>query len=518
MDARLAPAAQAGPRVPSVRLRFAGDERLAKLAGSGSEAAFTLLFQRFHQPLYRYCRSLLGDDADAQDALQTTFTQALVALREGRRTAPIRPWLYRIAHNESVSLLRRRRPMRELPVESVLASDRSPHEVMEERARLTTLMADLEDLPERQRGALVMRELSGLPHEEIAQALGISVGAAKQTVLEARRSLQEFERGRSMRCEEIQEMVSDGDRRTLRSRQVRAHLRDCAACRAFAGAIPARRAALSAASPALPVATAASILGRLTGTGSGHGGGGVSLAAGATGKAASVGAAVKTMATGAAIVAAAAIGGEIPHLAAGPAPRSPRAAVSTQPSPHVRTVSPQRHLLRAGRVDAPARGRPADHGGPAQIVARRPAAHRLPSAVAAAGAAAPVVASMAGRGHGHASSKPGRTAAAPSAHAGSRGASATAPGHTGQTGQSRAAAVRAGGPRRGTGQAGRHGSRGSPIATSHKRPVATRPHGTSASGSHGHAATASVTGGLTRGQAAGQANGSTSAPAGNGRT
>src|ERR1700761_8834810 len=133
MDAHVAPSPGVRARVPAVGLRLAGDERLAKLAGSGSEAAFALLFQRFHQPLYRYCRSLLGNDADAQDALQTTFTRALVALREDRRTAPVRPWLYRIAHNESVSLLRRRRPAQELSVDTPTSEERSPHPAMEDR-------------------------------------------------------------------------------------------------------------------------------------------------------------------------------------------------------------------------------------------------------------------------------------------------------------------------------------------------------------------------------------------------
>ena len=58
---------------------------------------------------------------------------------------------------------------------------------VEQRARLRQLVADLRALPERQRGALVMRELSGLSHAEIATALGITAPQAKQAILEARR-------------------------------------------------------------------------------------------------------------------------------------------------------------------------------------------------------------------------------------------------------------------------------------------------------------------------------------------
>ncbi len=100
-----APAARPPFPVPP---RAAGDERLAAMVARGSEAAFAELFRRYHQLLYRYCRSLVRSDHDAQDALQNTFTNALLALRAGRRDAPMRPWLLRIAHNESISLLRKR--------------------------------------------------------------------------------------------------------------------------------------------------------------------------------------------------------------------------------------------------------------------------------------------------------------------------------------------------------------------------------------------------------------------------
>ena len=84
-------------------------KRLARLAARGNTRAFAAIYERYHQTLYRYCRSILNDDIDSQDALQSTFTRALSALKRGQRIAPLRPWLFRIAHNESISLLRRRR-------------------------------------------------------------------------------------------------------------------------------------------------------------------------------------------------------------------------------------------------------------------------------------------------------------------------------------------------------------------------------------------------------------------------
>ncbi|HET9720244.1 MAG TPA: sigma-70 family RNA polymerase sigma factor [Solirubrobacteraceae bacterium] len=306
MDAELAHPIPA--RAVPLPLRLLGDERLARLVGSGIEEAFTILYQRHHQALYRYCRSLVGTDTDAHDALQSAMTGALVALRAGRRDAPIRPWLFRIAYNESITQLRRRRPAAEL-VEELPALEGLPEDALEQRTRIARLLADLRELPERQRGALVMKELSGLSHQEVAEALGLSIGSAKQTVFEARRSLQEFDEGRAMACEDIRRMISDGDGRSLRGRRVRAHLRDCTGCSAFAGAIPQREADLRAVAPALPVVAAAGLLMRITGAGSGSGSGGsAGLIGGATGKAVVAGASGKLVATGALIVVTAAVG------------------------------------------------------------------------------------------------------------------------------------------------------------------------------------------------------------------
>ena len=304
--------------------RLLSDERLAREVGSGHENAFTALFNRYHQQLYRYCRSLTGSDQDAQDALQSTFANALIALRAGRRNAPLRPWLYRIAHNESISLVRSRRPTLEVPEE--LASTVDVHESAQQRERLATLVADLQELPERQRGALVMRELSGLSHAEIAQALEVSVGAAKQTILEARRSLLEFAEGRAMGCDEVLRILSDADGRSLRGRRVRGHLRTCSSCSAFANAIPDRRTDMLALWPILPAASAAGLLAKLTGAGSGHGGGGgaAGLAAGSAAKGAAATISLKAAAAaGVAVVATATVGAVTVLHHSTPSPATP---------------------------------------------------------------------------------------------------------------------------------------------------------------------------------------------------
>jgi RNA polymerase sigma factor (sigma-70 family) len=342
VDAHETVAAASAGRWPRASLALLADERLARLAGAGNEDAFAALYARYHQQLYRYCRSLLRHDSDAQDALQATFTRAYAALREERRDAPLRPWLYRIAHNEAFTLLRRRRPHVELD-ERKRALQASAEEQVAGRERLETLVADLRELPERQRGALVMRELSGLSHQEIALALHCSVGTAKQAIFEARRSLQEFAEGRAMACEEICRVLSDGDRRSVRRRRVRAHLRGCASCAAFAAAIPARRTDLAALTP--PMAAGGMLAAVLGHGASPHGGAGA--LAGVAGKSAGVLAATKA-AVGVAIVAGAAVSlTSVVHHEARPAARPAR--VSGTGAPGARPSSRSRPSTTTAR-------------------------------------------------------------------------------------------------------------------------------------------------------------------------
>jgi RNA polymerase sigma factor (sigma-70 family) len=310
MEAHAVPAPRVSPRRSPVRHSLLSDERLARLVSTGDEQAFATLYQRYHQQLYRYCRSMLRHDADAQDALQSAMTSAYAALRRSQRDAPVRPWLFRIAHNESISVMRRRRPTTEL-TDDLGATVASVEDHEQQRAELTVLLADLKELPERQRSALVMRELSGLSHEDIALALDTSLGGAKQAIFEARRALSEFVEGREMSCDEVCRLVSDADGRVLRGRRVRAHLRDCSSCTAFAATIRTRSADLRALAPPLPALAAAGVLTRVIGTSSAGGGigmgGGAGVAGTLGGKTATLGLLAKA-ATAVVVVSGATVG------------------------------------------------------------------------------------------------------------------------------------------------------------------------------------------------------------------
>ena len=422
------------------------DELLARLVASGGERPFRALYERYHAPLHRYCYSILRNEADAQDALQSTFTRALLALRAGKRNAPLRPWLYRIAHNESISVLRARPPAQ--PDTDLEPVARSVEEVAEERARLTLLLSDLSQLAERARAALVMRELGGLSHEEIAVALGISAGAAKQAIFEARSALFELAQGRAMACAEVRRRLSDGDRRVLRGRQLRAHLRDCAACAAFAAAIPSRQADLRALSPVLPPAVAAAVLTRTLQGAAGHGGnaavgssaataasGGSSVAgAGGAGAAAnpiaaSAAKALAAIATPKALLATAVIAGAAVGaggLVGGASSHHERATRhGAAAAPRSVTAAPASHAARA-RHSQPAHGLPHDRSPSA-------AAHRPPPGVPPAHAKPSSSPGNSANAPGHSGKRPGNSANAPGHNGTSPGNSGNAPGRTGRT-------------------------------------------------------------------------------------
>lgn len=288
--------------------RLVSDDRLTRRAAAGDEGALAAIFDRYHQDLYRFSLAIVGNPADAQDALQNTMVKVLRALPGEERQIELKPWLYRIAHNESVELLRRRRPTEQLDP-GLAARGGGLDGDAESRLRLRRLLADLERLPERQRGALVMRELGGLDFDEIGTALGTSPATARQTLYEARQSLRQMDEGREMNCDTVAKALSDADGRVTRRRDIRAHLRACPDCRRFRDEIAGRREDLGALAP-LPAIAATGLLQGLLGgaaTSGGAGAGGGLAVAGGAAKSLGAGAAIKSAAA-VAVVAAVGVG------------------------------------------------------------------------------------------------------------------------------------------------------------------------------------------------------------------
>jgi len=368
--------ASLGPsrRQPSLSspLRDSSDRRLARRASQGDRRAIATIFERYQQELYRFCLGLLGEPQDAQDALQNTMVKVMRALPGEEREIALRPWLYRIAHNEAIELRRTRHPTQVLEGHLVDGQS-SVTERAEQREQLEWLLKDLGDLPERQRTVLVMRELSGLDFAEIGAALDTSGAVVRQSLYEARRNLEQMDHGRGMKCEAVTRVLSDADRRITRRRDIRAHLRECPDCQRFQEAIGKRKDIL-AAIPPLPTAAAAGIAGLLGGSG---GGGTVAVLTGGVAKSAGVYGALKAVGTVAVVAAVgtAAIQSEIgrtpPDSASHAQVRSdssPSPSPSPLPSPRRGTVPaahpggpPHRPVLRAdGSSSAAAKARISD--------------------------------------------------------------------------------------------------------------------------------------------------------------
>ncbi len=328
------------------------DELLAGRAAMGDDAAFTALYERYYGPLLGYTASILLDGEDARDATQNALESALRALPGRDTSRPLRPWLYKIAHNEAITIIRRRRRHSEL-TEDCEPTVPGPEVDAERRRRLAQLVDDLRTLPERQRGALVMRELNGLSYDEIGLALGLSNDAARRAVCDARSALHAAVDGRETACASVRRSISDGDRRSLRGRAIRAHLRSCDACATFQRSIDARRANLHVLAPWISGAAV------LSAAGGGVGVGGSALVAGGGASAASGGGltwsslppAVKGLAVVAAVAGTGAAAVEMEHAAAPDRtpPKSQVAHARSTPSPPSRSTTARDPATRQDR-------------------------------------------------------------------------------------------------------------------------------------------------------------------------
>jgi len=169
-------------------LRAQPDRRLVKLVREGYETAFEEIVRRYRRPLDRFAAAIVG--GRSEDVTQDAFSKALLALRGTTTEIELKPWLYRIVRNTALNDLRDGPPATEELGEAI-PGGRSAAVEAECREEIGELMKRLRALPEPQRAAIVMRELEGLSHEEIAAALGVSGGAARQAIYRGRMALRD---------------------------------------------------------------------------------------------------------------------------------------------------------------------------------------------------------------------------------------------------------------------------------------------------------------------------------------
>jgi RNA polymerase sigma factor (sigma-70 family) len=271
----------------------------------GNEAAFEAIFDRHHRSILSFCRHMLGSPDEAEDAVQQTFVSAYDAMRSDTRELKLKAWLYAIARNKCLSMLRARR---ERPTELEDVPTAGLAEAVQHRADLRDLLRDMANLPEEQRAALVLSELGDLSHADIGTVVGCDPVKVKSLVFQARSSLIEHRNARETPCAEIREQLSTARGGSLRRGPLRKHLKVCSGCSAFREDVVRQRAMVALVLPVVPSMGLKS--GALAAMGIGGGGAGLALggtvAVGAgTGAAATAGG-VK-LAT--AVVAVVAIGG-----------------------------------------------------------------------------------------------------------------------------------------------------------------------------------------------------------------
>lgn len=163
------------------------DRRLVELARQGHEPAFEALVHRYRKELLAYCRRLQPRSGGAEDALQQALLQAWKALKAGAEVRDVRPWLYRIAHNVTVSHLRVPPAVPQEMSESGAGPE--VHQLVEQRLRARAALAGVAALPALQRDVFVSTTLDGASHDEVATALGLSSGAIRGLIYRARATL-----------------------------------------------------------------------------------------------------------------------------------------------------------------------------------------------------------------------------------------------------------------------------------------------------------------------------------------
>jgi len=265
------------------------DARLVARVRGGDEQAFEAVFDRYHRQLLAFCRHMLGNREEAEDAVQHVFVSAHRHLVSGDdRVVDLRPWLYAIARNRCLSLLRARResvPLDDVPEPS--ADGLAVAQEVEQREDLKDVLADLTRLPEDQRAALVLSELGALSHEEVADVLGVRRDKVKALVFQARESLAGWRQARDTDCREIREQLATLTGGALRRGSLRKHLDTCDGCRMFRGEVRRQREAMALLLPVIPsVALKAKVVGAIAVGGNALPSAGLTAGAGLAGTAA----------------------------------------------------------------------------------------------------------------------------------------------------------------------------------------------------------------------------------------
>lgn len=160
-----------------------------------SNGAFSLIVKKYQQKLYWHIRRIVIVHEDADDAVQNTFIKAWKGLPQFREDAQLYTWLYRIATNEALSILKKKRMRLFIPmvdVEHQLAEKLESDEYYNGDAIALKLQKAILTLPEKQRIVFNMKYYDEMKYEEMSEILGTSIGALKASYHHAVKKIETF--------------------------------------------------------------------------------------------------------------------------------------------------------------------------------------------------------------------------------------------------------------------------------------------------------------------------------------
>jgi RNA polymerase sigma factor (sigma-70 family) len=292
-------------------LRLQSDEKLIALMRRGQHAAFDALVQRYQSRLLAFCRHMLGCTEDAEDVLQEVFASAFNAILADERAINARPWLYRIARNRCLNHLRRPVPTGQDSMD-VFERDggATTADTVHKREEFRQIVSDVQDLPETQKTALLLREIDALSYDQIAEAMDTTVPSVKSLLVRARVSLAEAAEARLLTCGEVRlelGQVAEGIAKT--SAPLRRHLKGCERCRVFRSELRRANRALAAVYPIGPLVLVKKFFIAKIGASAASHAGASSSGAAASGAAAAAGAGGGMLSAGVSTIATKAVAG-----------------------------------------------------------------------------------------------------------------------------------------------------------------------------------------------------------------
>ena len=168
----------------------------SKPPASARTESLLAIAREMRPELHRYCARLVGSVIDGEEVVQDTLMRALAAVDEIDEATPVKPWLFRIAHNRAIDLLRSRSLRVTEPLEAADAiadpANPDPMEALMQRDAVRTAVARFVELPTTQRSVVILKDVLEQSLSEIAGLLGLSVDAVKAHLARGRARLKEI--------------------------------------------------------------------------------------------------------------------------------------------------------------------------------------------------------------------------------------------------------------------------------------------------------------------------------------